>query len=568
MAEIKSYADIIRSANSGETVRDAIISCIKEINADAAVKAKNLLITTTDNKTYRAGTGYAFKNVTVNIDGSGQSDPNKTYNLSELTITSADAGELHTYPDPPDDNLVYSKVTVDIDWNDFGGNLKLGDVATMSAVEGPDDSGLKYWDANLAGYDYVKRIYIDPNSGIKLPDYPGTGGTTGPFTVTFRGFNNEPLATVSNILYGHDAHEYIVAGSGADKIAAVEASPNFRSWSPDVNHVYSNFTATPSSVTAGVGGSLSDYTWEQIMGIQDQIKVGATAVLVSAEVSMPSITITSKAKINSEGNKATLHLNAHTYPAGFFTIPVMCVAKGEGGTHCTWLATTKFPRRMNEFVTEAGGSMDPQASVINATQYGCEDMESSVQYTFLSKYVAQMFDESIRSNLMVDNTKKQYSITSYDLNLNQIKQEPAVNSVYFVKKTSKDKIWLPSLSELSSLCKTAAANEYTSYNQSNIRAKGYISPDDGCLFKLDEGGRDYGAVWHPSAFDAGQSFQIPTRSSWLGTTRGNVLIGVTSRVIVAEVKCASYVAGDADSCTVIGSDYNSDINTFYIGFNT
>ena len=79
MAETKNYADIIRSANSGETVRDAIIRCMQEINADAAVKAKNLLITTTENKTYRAGTGYAFKNVTVNIDQEGESDPNKTY---------------------------------------------------------------------------------------------------------------------------------------------------------------------------------------------------------------------------------------------------------------------------------------------------------------------------------------------------------------------------------------------------------------------------------------------------------------------------------------------------------
>jgi hypothetical protein len=178
MADISGYLKIISGASSGEAVRDAIVNCMRAINSDAAIKVTSLLITKADNVTYKAGVGQAYKNVTVNISGSGESDPEKTYKFASCTVTEGTGNGTITPTDLGyDENTYFDKVEVAIDWESIMHPANLGEEATMSYTLTDSNSGKKYWDASAAGYDYVKRIWVDTNVG-NLPDYPG-GSTSG-----------------------------------------------------------------------------------------------------------------------------------------------------------------------------------------------------------------------------------------------------------------------------------------------------------------------------------------------------------------------------------------------------
>lgn len=578
MADVTPYADIIRQANSGETVRDAIVSCVQEINADAAVKSKNLLITSSSNKTYRAGTGYAFKNVTVNIDNEGESDPNKSYNLQELEITNADIGEVHSYPDPPDDNLVYNKVTVNIDWDTMGSQFKLGEQATITGVLGPDESGLKYWDANLAGsgYDYVKRVYFDPSAGINLPDYPGNNSSgTGPFTVTFRDFNNKPVASVPDILYGHDAHEYM-SSSVLTNIQKIESDDRFSGWAPSVSSVTSSFPASPSVVKRGAGGSLDEYTWDDILANQSKFGVGSTVSIISDEVTVPAMTIYGKAVVDKSGSPGhdALTMPEHTYPAGFIILRAMLVAHGEGSTNSTWIATTPIGKSLEQFRQAAGGYLDGIYGM-RGESTGCDDMTSSIEYQFLSAYLSYFFPEPIRSALMQDKTKAQWGFGSYTYSINDVRYGENAADLFTLQRGGKaGKIWLPSMSELRSWAQTAVSDVGDAYNDvegSDSEWHRITNPIYTCksmdphVVNFNEGSppNDYSKIWRPSNAAYTQLdgyFVMATRTTLRARWHQNAYVGPAANGLNLKEN-----HHDKPIFSALNTYFQSN---WYIGFNT
>lgn len=178
MADITGYLKIISEANSGESVRDAIINCMRTINDDAAIKCTSLVITSADNITYKPGTGKAFRSVTVNIDGSGSSDPESTKTYEQLEIT--EATENQTFPPEGHEGVAYNKVVVNIDWEAvLSHSDDFEEESHMQFVETDPTTGKKYWDPVMwAGKKYTARVWIDTDLG--LPDYPGGGGSGTP----------------------------------------------------------------------------------------------------------------------------------------------------------------------------------------------------------------------------------------------------------------------------------------------------------------------------------------------------------------------------------------------------
>ena len=102
MADISGYLNNIRSAESGETVRDSIIQCLNKINNDNPNKTKPLNVTA--NGTYTSETGFSYNPVTVNVPAGGASN----YTFEELEVT--ENGEY----EPEEDNTMYKKVTVNV----------------------------------------------------------------------------------------------------------------------------------------------------------------------------------------------------------------------------------------------------------------------------------------------------------------------------------------------------------------------------------------------------------------------------------------------------------------------
>lgn len=539
MADIRQYTNVIRTANSGESVRDAIVNCMKDINADSAIKATNLSITKDDNVTYTAPKGYAFKNVTVNIDSEGETDPDKTYTFEELSITSSEPQEYV----PEGTNKAYSKVIVDIEgWDALTSHL--GEEATMTEVLTDEATGQKYWDADLAGFDYVKRIWIGDSAAINLPDYPGGGGGaggTGPFTVTFYDEKNTMIGSVSGISYGGSAYTKM-STELEEKVKKIESNGKFSNWSPRVDYVTGSYQTKPQMIKASAGGSLDQYTWEDILSNQAKFSPGSTATIISDEVTVPAVTIYGKALVDKYGSPGhdVLTMPEHTYGAGFLVLNVMLVAHGEGGTNSTWLATTPIGKTLDQFREAAGGSLDGVYGM-RAETTGCDDMTSTIEYQFLDKYLSYFFPEPVRSALRIDNTKAQWGFSSYTYSIVDVRNNETGKNLFTLQKGGKaGRIWLPSMTELRGWAQTAVSDEADAYNSvdgSGAEWHRITDPIFTCksmdphIVDFNEnptGKNDYSAVWRPSvaAYTSYDTlFLLATRSTLRARWHANTYIG-------------------------------------------
>lgn len=574
MADIRQYTNVIRTANSGESVRDAIVNCMKDINADSAIKATNLSITKDDNVTYTAPKGYAFKNVTVNIDSEGETDPDKTYTFEELSITSSEPQEYV----PEGTNKAYSKVIVDIEgWDALTSHL--GEEATMTEVLTDETTGQKYWDADLAGFDYVKRIWIGDSAAINLPDYPGGGGGaggTGPFTVTFYNEGNTMIGSVSGIPYGGSAYTYMSAEL-EEKVKKVENNGKFSNWSPRVDYVTGSYPTKPQMIKASAGGSLDQYTWEDILSNQAKFSPGSTATIISDEVTVPAVTIYNKAVVDvSSGHPhAKLVMPEHTYGAGFLVLNVMLVAHGEGGTNSTWLATTNIGKSLQQFIDAAGGNLDG-ISTINAGDHGCDDMTSTIEYQFLDKYLSYFFPEPVRSALRIDNTKAQWGFSSYTYSIGDVRNNETGKNLFTLQKGGKaGRIWLPSMTELRGWAQTAVSDEADAYNGATgsgaewhritdpIYTNKSMDPHVVDFNENPTGKNDYSAVWRPSvaAYTSYDTlFLLATRSTLRACWHGNTPIGPAPNGLMLLEN-----HHDAPIFSALNTYFQSN---WFIGFNT
>ena len=164
MADISGYLNNIKSAESGETVRDSIIQCLNKINNDNPNKTKPLNVTA--NGTYTSETGYSYNPVTVNVPAGGASG----YTFEELEVT--ENGEY----EPDEENKMFNKVTVNVP-----------QLAKDLAPDGYTITQNGEYDPLLDGYDGYGKIIVNVNEA--------TG--EGPFTVEFYDKDiSDPTATV------------------------------------------------------------------------------------------------------------------------------------------------------------------------------------------------------------------------------------------------------------------------------------------------------------------------------------------------------------------------------------
>lgn len=574
MADIRQYTNVIRTANSGESVRDAIINCMKDINADSAIRATNLAITKNDNVTYTAPKGYAFKNVTVNIDSSGETDPDKTYTFEEFSVNNETENGEYV---PEGDNKAYSKVIVDINWDILSSNV--GEEATMTHVTTDPATGMKYWDAITdSEYTAVKRVWIGSSAGINLPDYPGgpsgTGGN-GPFTVTFYDEKNTKIGSVSQIPYGASAYTYM-SGDLEEKVRKIESNGKFSYWAPRADYVTGNYAVRPQMVKTGAGGSLDQYTWDEIIAKQSSFPVGSTVNVISETVTVPATKIYGKPTVDMYGSPghAVLNLPEHTYNAGYINFKAMIVAHGEGLTQTTWLATTPLGKLWSNFRDDSGGSSSGLIDGLYGETTGCDDGTSYPAYQLLDKYVYYFFPEALRKALKQDMNKAQWGFSSYDYSITDIRSNQGSNLFSLQTGGKAGRIWLPSQSEIRGLFQSAivegsgepynacgtTSGTWSRWHNNSYTAKA-IDPH---VVDFNEGNpRDYSSVWLPTDQNFIQSnttAQIVTRSAIKGRYGANQMMG--------SVRTGMYYPGDHHDSPIMGCGSPDMRYNWYIGFNT
>lgn len=567
MADISQYLNTIQTANNGESVRDAIIKCMKDINADSAIRATNLVITSSENVTHTAPKGYAYKNVTVNINEE-ESDPSKTYTYEELSITNET--ENQTFPPEDKPNTVYSKVIVNIDWDAIAGEDNIGDYGTITRTETDPETGQQFWDASWDSWYAVKRVYI--GSGISVPGsgiYEGTGenpgGANGPFTVQFKNEKGVIFAKVSNVpMHGS---VYKVDSTIDAKLKEVESlttsKGSFNGWQGgDITNVTKSFTAEP---TWSQGQAIGGMSWNDIAKIKGaSIAIGETAIMHSPQVSLSDITLVANVPdqpASASRQCAIIHLPAHVYPAGFLTLKPMCVAHGEGGSASTWLSTIPVGKSVNDFVTEAGGSIE--GPLYTDTQYGCDDVTSSLVYKFMQRVLQYFLPEEVMYALNGHTNGQNYSLDSTNYSVLDIRRNPN-DYIDLFGTREKGKLWLPSLTELRGLPGMAdvCANGYNYWTENEGRCVGPASwHADSHAFELNEGApTDYAAVWFPTDASAAatSACKITTRSATTDIFSPNSLRSVIPKALY-------YKENHHDEPYMQGG--SEDLASWYIGFN-
>ncbi|MBR1703089.1 MAG: hypothetical protein IJ716_14275 [Lachnospiraceae bacterium] len=222
MANISSYLESIKSAESGEIVRDSIIGALKKINADNPTVIKPLNVTA--NGTY-SGEGVAYGPVTVNVPG-GQSSP--------IGLTTLQVSENGYYEAGEGEGYIGVQVNVP---------QSTAEMREISITENGE------YDPADEGYDGYSKLYIN------VPKK----GDGGPYTVTFHA--NDPEQTVIQQVHG------VPEGGGATYAGYYipEASGMvFVGWTPNPVNVDHDMDCYPRFENKTIGTDMIAEPWYDI----------------------------------------------------------------------------------------------------------------------------------------------------------------------------------------------------------------------------------------------------------------------------------------------------------------
>lgn len=293
MADISGYLNNIRSAESGETVRDSIIQCLNKINNDNPNKTKPLNVTA--NGTYTSETGYSYNPVTVNVPAGGSSN----YTFEELEVT--ENGEY----EPEEDNTMYKKVTVNVP-----------QLANDLAPDGYTITQNGEYDPLLDGYDGYGKIIVNVNEA--------TGD--GPFTVQF--YDKVVTDPTAKVINTQTVNKNGNADFGGPAYPVDPSGKPFVGWNPNPINVTRDLKCYPVfSEHQMMPGEISD-SWETICA-----KAGAGYPIGSYKDLYFSATFT-VAELAAVG--ATGYSTDQTIT---FEVEAIKVAEGENNTISTWITT-------------------------------------------------------------------------------------------------------------------------------------------------------------------------------------------------------------------------------------
>lgn len=428
MADISGYLNNIRSAESGETVRDSIIQCLNKINNDNPNKTKPLNVTA--NGTYTSETGYSYNPVTVNVPAGGSSN----YTFEELEVT--ENGEYK----PEEDNTMYKKVTVNVP-----------QLANDLAPDGYTITQNGEYDPLLDGYDGYGKIIVNVNEA--------TGD--GPFTVQFYDINGNLIATESVAKYGK-ASCRLLDGT-------VINGQYFTGWNPNPSNVTRDLKCYPIYGDPVIDPNEIQDTWEVIC--QDggaHYPLGAYKALV---VNVPARAASSDEycwDTTNDGKQYTIGGPSHGTMQ--IAMHMVKVAEGEDGSSSTWLSTGVIPihpvwtdGQFGNYGAMAGaylaGAVHAEGSGANYTEVQA-DWGNSLYREYLNEFLIENIPEVLGRT--IKQVSKQYA--SYPRCPVHTKNVGTNYGDVKIYKTSLDRIWIPSVKELHSYF--ASKNQWSTYSES------------------------------------------------------------------------------------------------------
>lgn len=438
MADIDGYLEIIRSSPSGESVRDAIIQCMNDINQDAAVELSKLVITgklSKVNHPWKPGTGKAYSMVSLQITPDDGDEPTSTNSLtySEFNVNNDTTPGAHPAPE----GTVYNVVNVNVDFKQFEDNI--ADNVTIDVDDLEADH--TYDIVVKTGYNATKKVTILGDAIDKK--IKEKGGTIGPDGATYypckfyEDTGKQHLIQTASVREGDDAASYFTGASPTSP----HAGEVFNGWTPPTTNVRqaSEFAPKFGAKSGGSPGEIGD-TWEQIFEEGSaKYGIGSWKYLDIKKGKIGPRTFTSAVEMPGSGVNPTFNLGE--YLNDDISIPMMQVAQGEQGSVSTWLSMEPL-----HIVTRnsQGGIVSPGLDVgYDSANVGCDTWDSSYLKSFLNTVLLNRIDSYISTHI-VDVTKYSRNAKNHSVTTASIMADSNSLSTY----STNSRIWIPSYSEM------------------------------------------------------------------------------------------------------------------------
>lgn len=456
MADIDGYLEIIRSSPSGESVRDAIIQCMNDINQDAAVELSKLVITgklSKVNHPWKPGTGKAYSMVSLQITPDDGDEPTSTNSLtySEFNVNNDTTPGAHPAPE----GTVYNVVNVNVDFKQFEDNI-----ADNVNIDVDDLEADHTYDIVVkTGYNATKKVTILGDAiDKKIKEKGGTIGPDGatyyPCTFYEDAGKQQVMQTVS-VREGDDASMYITASP------TPPAGKFLNGWSPATTNVRQKTEFIPKwADQSGVQpGEIAD-TWDEIF-TEGSAKygIGSWKNVDFLAGTIESRTFISSVDLPQGQPHAQFVLPKLTTTTR--TIPMMQVAQGERGTISTWVSMEPFYLPARDTSGREYFGVVPYG--YNDRNVGNDYWETSYVNQFLNTVAIQLMDKKVSSKI-VNVTKATRGAKNLNVTSATIRDESNSLST----RTANAKLWLPSYGEIHSFFTTDTREFNGEYKDPNL----------------------------------------------------------------------------------------------------
>ena len=443
MAEIDGYLKQIKSAESGETVRDAIINCFRDINRDVPTVEEDW-------------EGYMPESTDLTLSGHYKSvhvmhnpSSGKSTKLTTLHVTENDTYE------PEGENEYFNKVVVEVDQSPYTIKEEAVEITANGTYYAKEDFGVN----GLAEI----RVNVNEVSG------------EGPFKVEFY---DKPASDPTGAVIETE----LVPKNGSASCTLLDGTTSgglyFKGWNPSPSGITRDLKCYPVYGDIIINpGEIGD-GWEVICA-----KKGAGYPLLSTKplsfaIVVPRETLLAEwiaCKNGDPNNLSQMKIRTATSEGTQTICQISCdmvkVAEGESGSTSTWISTGCI-----DFAINGGGSAANYGVVIDGStewtsginignqgtnmlicnrgdwlgsnNYSCcLDWGNSMIRSFLNNlFFSNLPEPLIRSIVQVNKSYKGWSTL--------------LPTATRIEKTSLDKIWIPSMKEFHTLMEA-----YTAYTE-------------------------------------------------------------------------------------------------------
>lgn len=545
MADINGYLDIIKNATNGDSVRDAIINCMNEINKDSAFTVTDKVISgkiseINNGSPYTAPSGQVWKHVTLNIQQeSGEDYPASNTKVVDFEVNDNTPNGEYTAGEGEEYGTIIVNVSHAGEWEGIVDNVA---ISTLDL----DDTNTYH--ASSQGYTAVKSVtFTNVNAAESRGGRIGPGGVA-EYPVRFHKSkpptgNGELIQTI-----------WVSSGGTAEYSKQMPPDDNpdgqFSGWNPSPVGVTSELDCYPTYSSGSIGHDTITDDWATIVANGGApYNLGNVKTLVVSSALFRGKVLTSAIRQDKDG--AVDYWRA-TAPDGYisYSLPMMLVAKGEGNTRSTWLSTVPFDgnavlnkdRNAYNIIDVSGQTHSAyRAAILQARAYiGSSQIERCIDdwgSCYLNQWLNSCFYQTLPTvlrNGIVAVSKNYKGILDHNA------QKDSGNQI--IEKTCTDnKIWIPSVKELSGFLGDATIS--------------------GATESMESGGIDYTASsgWWPES-----TARIYTRSLLTRTWNSDseAMLYASTDEETGEIYCPS---GGMATGGVFGV-YSGSRYGYYIGF--